>query len=84
MSARNPLIGVRPGRHMHVSLRAAWFGELLVVGVIAPLLAAGVDLVHGPLIWPVATGGPIQPLAAVIGELIGKTLARWLRPIRPS
>lgn len=54
---------------------AAWLG-LLVASLLAPVLAGELSLVHGPYIWLVATGGAIQPMAAVLGALIGKASER--------
>jgi hypothetical protein len=61
---------------------AAWVGELLVATIIGPLLSNDLDLMHGPFVWLVATGGPIQPLAAAIGALVGWATTR--RPTRDA
>jgi hypothetical protein len=55
---------------------AAWLGELIVVTALAPLLAGELTPAHGPRTWLVATGGPIQPLAAMVGMLVGQASIR--------
>jgi hypothetical protein len=59
---------------------AAWVGELLVVTAIAPFLADELSPASGPWIWLIATGGPIQPLAAAVGSLIASAATGATRP----
>jgi hypothetical protein len=64
-----------------VIVLAAWIGELLILG--SGLIdddAAGLTAV--PL-WVLATGGPLQPIAAIIGGLVGARLPSRLQR-RPS
>jgi hypothetical protein len=58
---------------------AAWVGELLVVTMIGPLLSNDLDVIHGPFIWLVATGGLLQPVATAVGVLIGRATLRETR-----
>ncbi|MGD8485103.1 MAG: hypothetical protein PVH07_00565 [Chloroflexota bacterium] len=60
----------------------AWVGELVAASALAPFLAGELSPVHGPGLWLVATGGPIQPLAALGGALAGKASARSVRAAR--
>ena len=62
-----------------IIVMAAWAGELVVVTVLAPFLAGELSRVHGPGLWLVATGGPIQPLAALGGASAGQASARSAR-----
>ncbi|MET0773015.1 MAG: hypothetical protein ABWZ82_08015 [Candidatus Limnocylindrales bacterium] len=55
---------------------AAWVGELVVATVLGPFLSNDLDPIHGPFVWLVATGGPIQPVAAAAGAVIGRASAR--------
>lgn len=55
---------------------AAWVGELVVVTALAPFLAGELSIGHGPVLWIVATGGPIQPLATITGTWLGARSAQ--------
>jgi hypothetical protein len=57
-------------------LLAAWVGELLVVALLTPILSDDLRLFHAPWVWLVATAGPVQPLAAIVGALVGRERAR--------
>jgi hypothetical protein len=63
---------------------AAWVGELLVVSLLAPFLPGTLSILHGPALWLVATGGPIQPIAAVVGALIGAASVRSESATQPG
>jgi hypothetical protein len=47
----------------------AWFGEYLVLA--SGILADELNPANAVFIWIVATGGPIQPVAAFTGALLG-------------
>jgi hypothetical protein len=57
-------------------LLAAWVGELLVVALLTPILSDDLRLFHALWVWLVATAGPVQPLAAIVGALVGRERAR--------
>ena len=65
-----------PGRLL-LPVGAAWIGELAVLLLIGPLLA---NELEGPYVatfmWIIGTGGPVQPIAAVIGGLVSLRLLR--------
>ena len=62
-------------------LLAAWVGELLVVALLTPILSDDLRLFHASWVWLVATAGPLQPLAAIVGVLVGRD---WARPVAPE
>lgn len=49
---------------------AAWIGELVVLG--SGLIANELVGLTAVPIWLLATGGPIQPIAAIVGGLLGR------------
>lgn len=53
---------------------AAWIGELLILGsgLIADELVGFVAVYY----WLLATGGPLQPIAAIVGGLVGLAVGR--------
>lgn len=75
------VVGRSWGRQMTVAAVvglgfAAWVGELLVAIVISPILAGELSPLNAPLVWLIATGGPLQPLAFVVGALAGRAFGR--------
>jgi hypothetical protein len=54
----------------------AWIGELVVVALLTPVLSDDLRLFQAPWVWLVATGGPIQPLSAFVGTLLGRASVR--------
>jgi hypothetical protein len=56
-------------------LVGAWIGELVVLIVAGLLLANEITPATAPWLWLLATGGPVQPAAAVAGGWLG----RWTR-----
>lgn len=59
------------GRTAAAVVLAAWLGELVALFVIAPFLAGELTSSEAPTLWLIATGGPIQPLAAMVGAWVG-------------
>jgi hypothetical protein len=57
----------------------AWLGELVVAALLTPVLSGDLRLFHAPWVWLVATAGPVQPLAAIVGTLVGKASIRDAR-----
>jgi hypothetical protein len=58
----------------------AWFGEYLVLA--SGVLASELNPANAVLLWIAATGGPVQPLAAFVGAVIGGRLVQR-SPARP-
>lgn len=55
----------------------AWFGEYLVLA--SGILADELNPANAVFYWIAATGGPIQPVAAFVGALLGGWLIRPYR-----
>lgn len=54
----------------------AWLGQLVVLTVAGGLLANEIDPTNAWFFWFVATGGPVQPIAAILGGLVALRLDR--------
>lgn len=52
---------------------AVWVSELLVVLLIHPILANELTPVSTVVYWLMATGGPLQPAAALVGGILAIT-----------
>jgi hypothetical protein len=58
----------------------AWFGEYLVLA--SGVLADELNPANAVFLWIAATGGPVQPVAAFLGALLGGRLVqRSRRPV---
>jgi hypothetical protein len=70
------LVGRVGGRHSSVKLLAycsgAWLGELLALTLFGGLLANEIHPDNGWFFWAEATGGPLQPIAAVLGGVAAR------------
>ena len=53
-----------------VLVSGAWIGELIALTVGGNLLANEIDPANAWVFWWMGTGGPLQPIAALVGGLI--------------
>ena len=59
------------GVHIVLLVLGAWTGELIALTAGGTLLANELDPEVAWIFWWMATGGPLQPLAAIAGGLLG-------------
>jgi hypothetical protein len=68
--ARRRASTMRP-RGLLLLVVGAWLGELLLLTLAGTLLANEIDPDIAWFFWLMGTGGPIQPVAAAIGGILG-------------
>jgi hypothetical protein len=60
-------LGVDSLRTLVILVVAAWFGELVVLTVAGTIFANELGPTVAWFYWLIGTGGPVQPLAAIVG-----------------
>lgn len=50
----------------------AWLGELVVLSLAGGLLANEIGPLNAWIYWLLATGGPLQPMAGLVGAVLGE------------
>ncbi len=66
----------RDARTLAAVVVMAWIGELLVLIPLTVILSDDLRPFHAPWVWLIATGGPIQPVAALLGGLVGRRVTK--------
>jgi hypothetical protein len=74
------LVGFRLARHVAgwpaivAIVLGGWLGELLVLTLFGNLLANEIDPEVAYVFWWMGTGGPLQPIAAILGGLVARSV----------